>query len=94
MLCLLFASSDGSALHAENGTVTGAGTYTYGTSVNITATPAECYHFVQWSDGDTNASRTIVVTDDITLTAIFEINTYVIRVESADETQGTVSVTK
>ena len=25
---------------------------------------------------------------------IFEINTYVIRVESADETQGTVSVTK
>ena len=81
-------------LHAENGTVTGAGTYTYGTSVNISATPAECYHFVQWSDGDTNASRTIVVTDDITLTAIFEINTYVIRVESADETQGTVSVTK
>lgn len=81
-------------LEAENGTVTGAGTYTYGTSVNIAATPAECYHFVKWSDGDTNAVRTIVVTGNITLTAIFEINTYIIRVESADETQGTVSVTK
>lgn len=81
-------------LEAENGTVTGAGTYTYGTSVNISAAPADCYHFVKWSDGDTNAVRTIVVTGNITLTAIFEINTYIIRVESADETQGTVSVTK
>ena len=81
-------------LYADNGTVTGAGTYTYGTSANITATPADCYHFVKWSDGDTNATRTIVVTSDVTLTAIFEINTYTIKVESADETQGTVSVTK
>ena len=81
-------------LYADNGTVTGAGTYTYGTSANITATPAECYHFVQWSDGDTNATRTIVVTGNIELTAIFEIDTYTIKVESADETQGTVSVTK
>ena len=81
-------------LNAENGTVTGAGTYTYGTSANITATPVECYHFVKWSDGDTNAVRTIVVTGDVTLTAIFEIDTYTIKVESADETQGTVSVTK
>lgn len=81
-------------LYAENGTVTGAGTYTYGTSTNITATPAECYHFVQWSDGDTNATRTIIVTEDITLTAIFEIDTFTITVESADDTQGSVSISK
>ena len=81
-------------LQAENGTVTGAGTYTYGTSANLTATPAECYHFVQWSDGDTNATRTIVVTENVTLTAIFEIDTYTIKVESADETQGSVSISK
>ena len=81
-------------LYAENGTVTGAGTYTYGTSANITATPAECYHFVAWSDGDTNATRTITVTENITLTAIFEINTYTIRVESADESQGSASISK
>ena len=79
-------------LNAENGTVTGAGTYTYGTSANLTATPAECYHFVKWSDEDTNATRTITVIDNITLTAIFEIDTYTIKVESADDTQGSVSV--
>ena len=62
--------------------------------IEIAAHPLYDYHFVKWSDGDTNAQRTIVVTGDITLTAIFEINTYIIRVESADETQGTVSVTK
>jgi hypothetical protein len=81
-------------LDAEHGTVTGAGTYTYGTSANIVAIPAECYHFVKWSDGDTNANRTIVVTGNISLTAIFAVDTYTIKVESADETQGTVSVTK
>lgn len=81
-------------LDAEHGTVTGAGTYTYGTSANIVATPAECYHFVKWSDGDTNANRTIVVTGNISLTAIFAVDTYTIKVESADDTQGTVSVTK
>ena len=79
-------------LHAVNGTVTGAGTYTYGTSVKIVATPEECYHFVNWSDGDTNATRNIIVTGDIELTAYCEVNTYTIRVESADPTQGTASV--
>ena len=81
-------------LSAENGTVTGAGTYTYGTSANLKATAAECYHFVKWSDGDSNATRTIVVTDNVTLTAIFEIDTYTIKVESADETQGSVNIRK
>ena len=81
-------------LIAENGTVTGAGTYTYGTAVNISAIPAECFHFVAWSDGDTNAQRTIIVKGNITLEATFEVDTYTIWVESADENQGTVSVSK
>ena len=81
-------------LNAENGTVTGAGIYTYGTSANLTATAAECYHFVAWSDGDTNPTRTIVVTADVELTAIFEVDTYTIKVESADTTQGSVSISK
>ena len=75
-----------------NGTATGAGTFTYGTSVKISVTPDECYHFVNWTDGDTNATRNIIVTGDIDLTAYCEINTYTIRVESADPTQGTASV--
>ena len=81
-------------LMAENGTVTGAGTYTYGTAVNISAIPADCFHFVAWSDGDNNAQRTIIVKGNITLEAIFEVDTYTIWVESADENQGTVSVSK
>ena len=74
---------------AENGSVTGADTYDYGTEVTITATPAEGYHFVKWSDGNTNATRTIVVTGDSLLNAVFEINTYAITAATA--ANGTVT---
>ena len=36
------------------------------------ATPKENYRFIQWSDGNTDNPRTIIVTEDITLTAEFE----------------------
>ncbi len=54
------------------GTVTGAGTYEIGESVSISANPTEGYQFVQWNDGNTQQSRTIVVNGDITLIATFE----------------------
>lgn len=57
---------------SDGGTVTGAGTYESGTSVTIKATPNKHYKFVSWSDGDTNAERTITVDSDISLTAYFE----------------------
>ena len=38
----------------------------------LTATPASCYRFVAWSDGNTDNPRTIRVTQDTTLTANFE----------------------
>lgn len=53
------------------GVVGGAGTYLAGTTVNIVATPFSGYEFVNWSDGNTEASRSIVVNDNITLTAFF-----------------------
>ena len=59
-------------LNAENGTVTGAGEYAYGTTVTIGATPAAGYVFVKWSDGNTDNPRTITVKADVELTAIFE----------------------
>jgi hypothetical protein len=59
---------------AENGTVEGAGTYKHGDKVTLTATPAEGYKFVQWSDGVTDNPRTIEVTSDLILTAEFEID--------------------
>ena len=53
------------------GEVSGGGNYEYGTQVTLTATANEGYKFVQWSDGDENATRTITVTGDLTLTATF-----------------------
>ena len=73
------------------GTATGGGFYAEGSQVEISATAAEHYHFVQWNDGNTDNPRTITVTGDATYTATFAIDQHTITVESADETMGTVS---
>ena len=50
---------------------TGAGTYNYGTSVSIAATPAEGYEFVKWQERSGSANLgSIEVNGDITLTAV------------------------
>lgn len=67
-------------VNAENGTVTGAGTYDYGTSVTITATPDTGYEFVNWTKAgvevSTDASYTFTVTEDAEFVANFEKETY------------------
>jgi len=77
------------------GTAIGGGTYNYGTIISITAIANTGYHFVQWSDGDTNAMRTIIVTDNVFYTATFaenqQITMYTISVLSANNSMGTVS---
>ena len=45
--------------------------YIAGMSVSIEATPDMGYMFTRWSDGDTNASRSVTVNNDLTLTAEF-----------------------
>ncbi len=62
----------------EQGTVTGGGTFDEGTSATISATAKSGYQFEKWSDGNTAASRTISVTENLTLTASFK----------AEETSG------
>jgi hypothetical protein len=63
-----------------NGSLTGtlSQTVNHGASgTAITAVPATNYHFVQWSDGSTTNPRTDSnVTDNISVTAQFAINTY------------------
>ena len=59
---------------AENGTVTKGGVYLDGSIVTITATPNYGYHFIQWSDGNTSNPRTITITRNMTLTAVFAID--------------------
>ena len=65
-----------------NGSVTGSGTYDYGTEITIEAIANENYHFVRWSDGNTENPRTITVTEDMSLIAEFIANQYQITLES------------
>ena len=49
------------------------GKYSAGQTVTIVATPNDDYEFDKWSDGNTNASRTITIgKEDLTLTATFK----------------------
>ena len=73
------------------GTVNGSNTYDYGTEIQISATAADHYHFLQWNDGNTDNPRTITVTEDATYRAEFAIDRFTITVESADEAMGIVS---
>lgn len=74
-----------------SGNVTGAGTYNYGSSVTITATPNSRYNFVNWSDGNISASRTITVTSNISLTANFSIKRYTLSLSSNPSNGGTTT---
>lgn len=56
----------------DMGYTSGSGVYKTGTIVTISATPLSGHKFVEWSDGNTEATRSLTVTEDITLTAYFE----------------------
>ena len=56
---------------AGSGTVTGGGTYPYGATATLTATPNSGFEFLQWSDGSLQNPRTITVTGNATYTALF-----------------------
>ena len=73
-----------------NGYVYGGGSYAHGSSVSIEAISYYGYHFVQWSDSVTTNPRTIILTQDTTITAEFAPNIYTLTISSSDETKGTV----
>ena len=62
----------------EGGTVNKkGGRLAEGSTLSLSATPAEGHHFVQWSDGSTENPRNLTVgTEDITLTAEFALSSY------------------
>lgn len=53
------------------GTVTGAGEYTEGDEVTLTAIPAKDYEFQRWSDDSTDNPYVFTATSDMDITAIF-----------------------
>ena len=73
------------------GTVTGSGTYSHGSTATLTAVPTTNTHFVQWNDGDTHATRTIVVTSDTAFTATFAYNPVTVTLINANPTMGTTN---
>ncbi len=78
------------ANNSSYGTVGGGGIVNHGSTTTITATPATGYKFVKWSNGLTNASVTVTVTKDTTLTAEFAIKTYTVTVAANNSSYGTV----
>lgn len=76
--------------HPEWGSVAGGGTYYYGDTVLIEAMPAPHYSFIGWSDGDTDNPRTVIVTENLSLTAHFDISHYQITTLVFPEEAGQV----
>ncbi|MBR6292791.1 MAG: leucine-rich repeat domain-containing protein [Bacteroidales bacterium] len=74
------------------GEVLGGGMYEYLDTVSITAsTLMSHHHFVQWSDGSTEATRSVVVTQDSLISATFAIDTHMVTLAVNDDLYGTVS---
>lgn len=62
------------AATSDFGYVEGSGIYPYGSNITLTVVPSDHYHFVKWSDGNTNNPRHVKVEGDATYTAINEID--------------------
>lgn len=57
--------------NTAQGTVSGGGTFTSGSRIQIVATPKSGYAFDKWSDGNTAATRQHTVSQNLNLTAQF-----------------------
>ena len=81
----------------DMGQTSGSGLYKTGTTVTISAIPLSGYKFVEWSDGNTEATRVLTVTEDIILTAYFEHNIPVYNIPltfTAEEAGSTIKMSK
>ena len=74
-----------------HGSTSGTGLYDYGTTVTISATPSEGYHFIQWNDGNTQNPRVVTVTGNMEYTASFAASTYVVNVVANNAMYGTTT---
>lgn len=77
--------------NATMGSTSGGGSFSYGTSIPISATANYGYHFVSWSDGSTQNPRTVMVSGDASYIAMFEANLYVVNSQSSDDEMGIVT---
>jgi uncharacterized repeat protein (TIGR02543 family) len=79
----------------NGGTVTGGGTFNYGQSCTLTATPATGYTFVNWTKNgaqvSTNATYTFTVTESATYVAHFQLQSFTITATANPTEGGTVT---
>ena len=77
----------------QQGSIEGeGGTFNHGTELTYKANANEGYHFVQWSDGVINNPRTIILTQETNLSAVFALNTYTLSI-TCNVDQGYVNGT-
>ena len=79
----------------NGGTVTGSGTYTYGQSCTLSASPATGYTFVNWTKNgiqvSTMANYTFTVTESATYQANFQLQSFTITANANPAEGGSVS---
>lgn len=79
----------------SGGSVSGGGDFTHGSPVTVSASPAEGYSFVNWTDNGTevsqNAEYSFTATSSRALTANFVLNSYLIELLVNPTAGGTVS---
>ena len=79
----------------NGGNVTGGGTFNYGNSCTLSATPAPGYTFVNWTKNgtqvSTNATYTFTVTESAAYVAHFQLQTFTINVMADPAEGGTVA---
>ena len=79
----------------EGGSISGAGTYYYGSTCTLTATANPGYTFTRWTKNgvmvSSNPSINITVTEDAAYVANFSLNMYSITVSADPTAGGTVS---
>ncbi len=73
------------------GHVLGSGLYVYNAPVVLMATSNEGYHFIHWSDGNTQNPRYVVAKQDSVFTAVFTSNISNVNVLNNNPEMGTVS---
>ena len=71
------------------GSVSGGGVFDYLDTTVLVANAVSPYHFVRWSDGNTENPRTFVVTGNAIRTAIFGIDTFTVSLQVDSVTHGT-----
>ena len=79
----------------NGGNVTGGGTFNYGNSCTLSATPAAGYTFINWtkngSQVSTNATYTFTVTESAAYVAHFQLQSFTVNVTANPAEGGTVA---